>query len=69
MVLPITIQITVPIVPILHQGLIENKGLLPGDRLAQDQVPYLTQANQTPLPAGISTICLAAAQIASVNTL
>jgi len=52
-----------------HQRLVENSGLLPGDRLVQDQVPHLTWVNQTPSPAGISTAPLAAAQIASVNTL
>jgi len=62
--------LTLPTLCINHyQGLIENSGLLPGDRLAPDQVPHLTQGNQTPSPPGISTAPLPAAQITSANTL
>jgi len=52
-----------------YQELVENSGLLPGDRLAPDQVLHLTRDNQTPSPPGISTAPLPAAQIASANTL
>jgi len=67
-VLSITTQTTAPFVPILHQWLVEDSGLLPGDSLVQDKVQHLMQVNQSPLPAGTSTAPLAATQIESMPT-
>ena len=59
-VVPITIQITAPFVPILHQWLVEDSGLSPKDSQVQDQAQHLTPVNQSPTSAETLTVPLAA---------